>query len=316
MRKTVLFSLLFSIYSFISSYILLFFYTNGDQLHYINFYESISEFDFISGYLFYNNTLGSQEPIYYIIVYLLNGIFNKNILFSTINAGLAYCLAYLLLEKRKFSPIGLFPLAFNFYLIVLFTGAERFKVSLFFLLLYFMVSNKKVKNLLLVTSIFAHIQTLLLFISIQINKSLPIIKSLFKGRINYKFLGIISSIILLSCTLLLIQGHITSKLEAYLSLGGMRNIIKPVFFLMITLVYSRNKKLESFLMHLPLIIAAFFIGDIRIVIFSYFVFFYYAASVKRGWNLGILVSSIYFLIKGINFIYLIFQYGNGFADLA
>lgn len=317
MKKTVIFSFLFSIYSFILSYILLSFYIGGDQVHYINFYESISEYDFVSGYLFYNGALGSQEPIYYLIVYFLNGLFAKNLLFSLINAGLAYCLAYLLLEKRNFFPFGLFPLALNFYLIVLFTGAERLKVSLFFLLLYFMVYNKKVKSLLLLSSVFAHIQTFILLISVQVNKMLPLFKRLLlKGRINYKLFGIMGSIVLLGFAFLFIQEHITSKLTAYVSFGGLKNIIKPIFFLIITLPYSRDRKLESVLMHLPLVIASFFIGDIRIVIFSYFVFFYYASSVKRGLNLGILISSIYFLIKGINFIYFIFQYGNGFADLA
>lgn len=315
MRKSVLFSLLFSIYCFSLSLILLFFYKNGDQIFYITFYETVSDYDFISGYVYYNTILGSQEPIYYIIVYFLNGIVSKNILFSIINACFAYCLAYLLLEKRKLSPIWLIPLAFNFYLIVLFTGAERLKVSLLFLLLAFTVSNRKVRSFFLITSIFAHVQTLVLVISTQVSKVLPLIKRLFAGKINYRFLGVIGAIFLLCCTLVLMQGHIVSKLNAYSSLGGIVNTVKPTLFLILTIFYTSNRKIEVFLMHFPLIVAAFFIGDMRIVIFSYFIFFYYASYVKRGWNLGVFISSFYFLIKGIDFIILIYKYGSGFPPL-
>ena len=311
-NKTKLYSSLFALYSFVLSYVLFGYYTEGDQLLYIKFYESISAYNFVGGFLLYNQIIGSQEPGYYTIIFLLNGLINKTLLFSLFNAWMGYCLGYALI-KKNFLPILLFiAVPLNFYLLALYFSLERLKLSLLFFMLSYMVTNKPLRVSLLLLSISNHVQTILLFVGTQFANLFPLVKKLFRGRFNFKILGLLGALLVLCAALFVVRVHIMSKFNAYASLGGFRNFIKPTFFMLITLVYARDKKMEAVSMHFPIIIAAFFLGDMRLVIFSYFIFFYYAASVNRGLNIGIIISSLYFLLKGVLFIVSILETGSGY----
>jgi hypothetical protein len=90
-----------------------------------------------------------------------------------------------------------------------------------------------------------------------------------------------------------------------------KDIIKPLLFLVASLIYAKNKT-KIIYIFLPLIRAAFIVGDSRVNIFCFFVFLYAALPVKKGLNLGILVTSIYFLLKNYFFLAQVFKYGNGF----
>lgn len=65
-------------------------------------------------------------------------------------------------------------------------------------------------------------------------------------------------------------------------------------------------------MFIPLFMAVFLFGDERINILGYFIFLYYALFVRRGLNVGVLITSVYFAYASYGHLVRIFKYGNGF----
>ena len=312
LSKNSLIITLFTAYCFVISYILLGLYVKGDQLHYIRFYETISEYNFIKGFVHYNMVLGSQEPVYYVLVYIVNPIISKKFLISILNAVLGYFLSRLLLERRL-HPSLLVLLALNFYLLVLFLGAERLKLGLIVLLMSFVVKNSRFSGFLKFLSILTHFQTILLLLSEQLGKVPELAKKIRFDRISYKAVGAVGVGILMVFILVALRSHLQSKLAFYIEKGGLSDAIKPLFFMILSMLYtSPNKYKEVFFMSFPLVVAAVIIGDDRVAIFSYFLFFYFASTYRRGLNLGIFLTSFYFIFKGVVFIQAVINTGSGF----
>lgn len=73
-----------------------------------------------------------------------------------------------------------------------------------------------------------------------------------------------------------------------------------------------KNKLQVFLIFIPLFGAVYFLGGERVNMMGYFVFLFYALQHKRGFNLGILATSAYFLYVNIIFVDNIIKHGEGF----
>lgn len=311
-----LFSVFFALLAFLLSLFLLHFYTKGDQLHYTAFYNGVHNFDFFRGYLFYNRSLGASEPIYYIIIYIFSAFLKKNFLIAMVNAILSYNVS-LVLTRLQVNKLLIISLLLNFYMIVLFTGAERLKFSIAILSFYFLASGSLKQNSLLLLSVFTHFQTSLLAIGIKFKDILYFIRSIFLLRMSFKKVFLMTLLVLGSLGALvafyLLQKQLMQKWNYYSSSQSLMNIIKPTIFLVLTLCYRKKiSLLEIFGMFLPLIVISMLLGSERIVIFCYFVFFYYASRVNHGINIGILLSQSYFIYKGIDFIINILQHNKGF----
>lgn len=69
MSKIKAYSFIFSLLAFLMSLCVFPYYTSGDQYYYIKFYEGISNYNLIGGYVFYRNSIGSGEPIYYLLIF-------------------------------------------------------------------------------------------------------------------------------------------------------------------------------------------------------------------------------------------------------
>ena len=315
MKKKIFYlSLLFGLLSFLLSLYIFPYYTKGDQIYYINFYENIKDYNLFEGLIFYKLSLGTVEPVYYLLVYFFNFI-NKSLLFSIINGILGFVLAKLLLI-RKFHPFLLFCQLFNFYLLVLFFSAERLKLSLLFFSLALLLNTKKTKSVVLfyVVSILSHSQTLILLITtffsnyfVNLNNKVSKIKV---GKFKK-----ITIFILFILVFFLLKNHILEKIIAYSVNIGIGNILKPILFLILTLLLTNERSIKIITIFLPIIISSFILGGERIVIFSYFIFFYYAMLNKRGFNFGIIISTIYFVIKGVFFLINVIKYNDGFFDV-
>jgi hypothetical protein len=78
--------------------------------------------------------------------------------------------------------------------------------------------------------------------------------------------------------------------------------------------YAKNKS-EAFIIFIPLVLAVFILGSDRINMMAYFAFLYYALQCKRGLNIGILVTTVYFAWKSYFFVSDIIEYGNGFENV-
>lgn len=286
------------------------FYDAGDQAFYRFFYEHVASLPLAEALIFYKNQIGSSEPVYFFFVYLLSPILNKDLLFSAVNGVLAY-FSVLWLLKNQVSRNIIILLCVNFYVIVILFSAERLKLALLFFVLASVVKLPW-KYLLWCCSVLSHMQTAIL-LCISLSDNILALPKLLKRKILSKEL-IYFSVFLVSLVvgIYILKDHLIFKITSYAQAGGIKALFKPVIFLLLTLWVARKEAIAAVVSHLPLLAAAFIIGEGRIVIFSYFVFLYYGLRYKNGLNLPVIATSIYFMLGGFVFLFKIFTYGQGF----
>jgi hypothetical protein len=301
----------FAVFAFFISYYFGLLYTKGDQLLYTRFYENVHNYTFLGGFLYYYLQIGAAEPFYYLFVFIFSLFIEKVFLFSCVNAIFAYFIAKNLLNIGL-QPIILWVLSLNYYLMVLFLAAERLKLSLTLLAIAFYVKKRK-KILFAILAFLSHFQSVLLlfaFFAKQIDKT---IKLLFQYKLLKKIWVFIPCLIGIGLVFFFFQSSILGKLAIYTGrYMDLNNIIKPLFFALLSLYYGYKRKMEVLIVNIPLIITAYFVGSMRITIFSYFVFMYYGVQYKRGVNIGVVITSLYFFVRGIIFLQAVAQYGTGF----
>jgi len=316
LRKTHAVSILFSIAVFLLSLVVSPYYIYGDQLHYKNFYNSMPEFGFFEGFKYYNSSLSSREWFYYSLIYTFAGWLDKNVLMSFLNAALAFFVAVEFL-RRGASKFLLCMIFFNFYFLILLFSAERLKLGVLFCLLAF--STQGCKGFICwVMALLSHAQTLILLVISILSKMAADAVFIFQGRLKYGFLISVALFVVFVVIIVTALGdHIATKFDAYsgpdgIFAGGWQALWKPTIFLVGSAFYAKQKRYEAVIANIPLLVAAFFVGDERLVMFSYFIFMYYAVQVNNGLNVGVLMSSFYLLVKGVLFLSNILAYGDGF----
>ena len=207
--------------------------------------------------------------------------------FNSLLAVVYYKLA-LLRNGNKF--LSFLIVIFSYYFFVLFFSADRLKFSFLFLGLALLYKNK-IRNLYFYIALLSHIQTLIIFTSINIKK----FKSIFK--ISYIFYFFTFSLIILY-----LFEHILNKLPAYLFKNyDIFGILKIIFFYILAKRFSKEKNI--FIYFLPILFFSLFFGGDRIVIYSYFLFMYFSLNYKNGLNFGVILVNLYFFFESINFIY-------------
>lgn len=108
------------------------------------------------------------------------------------------------------------------------------------------------------------------------------------------------------------RDYIQDKYMAYADKAGIANLFKPLALYLLTIPYAKGHYLKVSLIFIPLMLASVLVGEERIVIFCYFIFFSYACKVNRGINIGMLITLVYFLIKGIEFYQNVLEHNTGF----
>lgn len=306
-------SIIFGGITFVISLYLFPFYISGDQEHYRLFYDNISNYSFFNGFIAYRSYLGANEPVYYFIVYVLNTFLDKDILFSLINAVFGFFLSYTLINLRV-NKIIVFSTLFNFYFLVLLFSAERLKVSMMFFLIAVNQSSNFKQYFYLFLSILSHVQSLMVVYVFKFAQLKSEFKKIIKKGNIFGILLLIAVFLGLVGILFYMRGYLTDKYIAYENKSGIINILKPLLFCFLTISYCKKKWFDILILFIPLIILSILIGEERIVIFCYSIFMYYAIQKNKGINIGVLVTNIYFLYKGVEFILNILNNGNGFDN--
>lgn len=306
------YSFLLSIYAFVLSIVFSGYYVGGDQYHYTDFYDNVASFDILEAYRYYNSKLGASEVVYFLIVYLFSPYISKLILFSIINSILAFYLTRALL-RLGMAPLLLFPIGLNFYLLVLFFAAERLKLSMTFLIIALSVANGRSSIIFTLLSVLSHFQAAFLiqtrFTKLFISLGQAIIRQSFSKVLGRASLVIISIVVFF----VIFKDPIISKTTGYSdSFMSINNIIKPGLFCLLSILYTRNHKLTALVMQLPIVVGAYFLGDIRMTIFSFFIFIYFGVQYNRGLNIGVIGSLLYFASQGWDFLQNVLLYGEGF----
>lgn len=312
-RNIHIFPFVFAIATLIFSLFVLPYYVGGDQEHYRLFYADIADYSFLEGFLAYRNYLGASEPIYYLIIFIFNNLIEKDLLISIVNSLFAYYLARCLL-RINVNVLVIFSLFFNFYFLVLLFSAERLKFSMMFFFMSLSAGSGFKQYTLLFLCVLSHMQSLMLVYVQKVSQIKNEFVNYFKRGSVFRVFFLVVVLMGFVFVLYSMRGYLGDKYTAYSEKAGISNVIKPIIFCILSMYYCKRRSIEIIIMFIPLILASILVGEERIVIFCYGIFFYFAAQIKRGLNFGILITNIYFIYKGIEFVLNIVNKGNGFDN--
>ncbi len=284
-------------------------YTDGDQILYKFFYETAQYVNLREIILVQPALLSSREYTYGFLVWIFAHIGISHIVFiAFFNASLVYVLFNLFKKWNVHILIVISFVLTNFYLFVLYFAAERLKFAVLFFILALLNTYSMKKTIFYsFLSVTSHAQMFVLYGAIFIGKLKVIFSLISKWQFLWLFMVAIGIFFLM-------QNQILLKLSSYSDKGGLYSFYKSTIFMFLALYYAKNKT-EALMMYIVLFIVISFVGDIRVNIFSYFIFLYYGLHVNRGINAGIIITSLYYGVKSVFFLYNIVMYGNGFANL-
>jgi hypothetical protein len=301
--------MLFALFLFVASWILLPLHYSGDQLYYSELYREIPQLnsweDRFQAYFWHTSAM---EPVYLGLITLGSPYLPKEFLFSLVNAALAYGLG-LWLFSRRVTPIVITMLAVNFYLVVLFYSAERLKLSMTFLI-WGMLLESRGRYILFALAVGSHFQSSLLLFSILIWTTA---KPGERYLLPWAGAGISgAAFVYLQDSNPPLVAYLMNKFDQYSIKESFSFfvMVKPVVFMLGTMHYS-GQLWRSFITFLPILAATYFVGSDRIVLFGYFIFMYFALQRNRGMNVGALTSAGYFAYGGMLYIVTFIETGHG-----
>ena len=297
---------------FIISIVLGNLYTEGDQVVYIKIYDGIADYNITDAYLFYTFNISSIELVHFIIVWIASNLGIDKIIFMAICNTLLSGLLIKLFDNLKVNfAITSFFILTNFYLYILFFAAERLKFGFIFFLLCILFKERHYMSLFfLIASILSHLQMLILYSGKMLELSVYEIKH-FLSSLQVKWL-ILFVLPIIGFGFYLIQPTLLQKIVGYGRDTSLVDFLRITIFFLLSMLYAKDRK-HPLLYFFPLFVAVYFIGGGRINMIAYIVSLYYCLSYNRGMNLGILITSLYFLYLNVTFIWKILLYGNGFA---
>jgi len=299
---------------FIKSYVLLGWYTGGDQVHYHKLYDSLAAANFSEIMALSLSLVSGAEPIYAHLMWVgaqLN--FDKNIYISIFNSTLITGL-FVFLRANK-APFFIYILVItNFYVLVLLTSAERLKFAYLMLVLAACVAATPGKALMLAASPFGHLQAFIMLPSIFLAYIESDIKKLvlkFKLNVrNFKYLALPALVI--AAVVAMKIDSILPKALIYLQQDqSYMEVLNLVALTFVALVATRNR-FRMTLVLLPMFPAVQLLGGDRVNMIAITLVFYYL-TIEHRLNHPILVLMlIYFSIRGILRVKWIFNYGHGY----
>ena len=300
---------LFLIY-FIFSYYILELYQYGDQVHYRRFYSEINGVSFFEAFAMAYFYLAGIEPITIFMLWIGSSLeIPKDIYISFFNGILSVSLIKLC-EKYKVKWYVILLLLSNFYLLVLFTGAERLKFA-YLILIISLLSNKKYINNLIYLSPLAHLQSTVLIAPKMV---LSFYQSNFrkKSSLFRNVLSIIFFITLFYFFYFLKDAILRKFYSYYTSSWDISEIFQLSVLLLVYLIITKNYK-HSFLIFVPLFFLAMIIGNDRVNMMGFtFITFLLMRANKLNHPLYIALL-IYFVYKSYFLLFNIINYGEGWV---
>lgn len=316
-QKSNINAILYALITFVMSLLLAPLFINGDQVSYHAFYNNC--FDLVSlsqEFKCYNSTLGTQEPIYFLVIKIFHTFFDKNFLMSIFNSIVVFLFVKIVYKFYiRTILIHLFFILFflNYYVVVLFFSAERLKLSVLFLLIsLLLIGLKSVFSKVLM--ILTHMQMIFIFF-------VDFIHGFFEKnnrKLWVKFVTVIGGSILLGIIYYYMRDHIDRKVIGYSNRTaesdlGLISLLKSSIFVLLT--YVSVQKNIVILIQIPLLIGSYILGSGRMLIMSFFVYIacliYFKGKVDF---LGYIVL-FYFAFKSIEFWQNVIRYGTGFIEV-
>ena len=291
------------------------YYIKGDQLIYNALYIGVKGLSIDEGLSYYQNNIDSKEFIHFLLIWISSNLSIDKIYFIALaNSILAFLSHKFLARQGGNSFIVFIIIALGFYSLVLFFAAERLKFGFLFLLIGLSFKEKPYMSFLaFFFSIVTHVQMIMIYPSMILLKVKKDVIRLFKDfRLSTRFLLLLIVTVVFSIlTFNVINEQVFSKFNSYFAFQEFDELFKISVFFIFSILYAKRKT-DVFLFFIPLLFFVFIFGGSRVNFLGYFVFLYFSIHYRSGFNLGILLTSSYFLYTGILFINNIFLYGDGF----
>jgi len=311
-QKRSFYALIYAILAFAFSMYVAPFYTKGDQFFYIRFYEECFLPNEDQWYC-YTNMLGSSEPVYFFLAKISQLFFDKFTFVSLFNALFFYLLTLLILKYYKVvwhRHVFLWLIFLNYYIYVLFFGAERLKFGFIFICLALLLTKSK-RFVALILAILAHVQMIFMIT--------PYITNLiFKSTLSrLKKFGILAvSGVAAIGVFIALRSHIEAKILAYTTLenegSNLMGVAKTAVF--IILAAATTKKYDPLIAGIPLLVASFILGGERISVLAFFMYLGYVIYYNKKMDIIMAIVMLYFVYSGYGFLINILNYGTGYLS--
>lgn len=300
------------------SYLLLYFYTGGDQVHYHRFYESLKSAHFNDVMGLALSHVSSREPVTAYTLWLGAQLgIEKNIYVSFLNLILLVSLCALFIKHKV--PVFVMVLLFcNFYLIVLMTGAERLKIAYILLVFFALLQNwRSVVSLLL--SPLAHLSALVFIPSLFLASVSRDVRTLFK-RASFRKAILINGVLGLLVFGVLIYplwdavsakgwGYASLEFDQYYLAGELVNLTG----LLVVAIWASKDRLRMLMAIAPMFFFVALLGGMRVNMIAVTIVVYLLMTEERLAHPASLALLLYLFVKSVPFVLNIFIYGNGFA---
>lgn len=288
------------------------YYIYGDQVHYHRVYNGLNGFNIADAYIFYKANIDSREPGYFFLAWASSNLsIEKNYFITFFNVILSF-FAYKYLIKKGGHPFIVFVIiSFGYYSCVLFFAAERLKFSFIFLLIGLVYSKKS--SIFYILSVITHSQMVIVFISAFMLKIKTDILRLFtKLIVTKRFLLLLIGVSSISVVVFIsMQEHFLSKFDSYFELRNIVELSKLFSFFALSYLYAKNRS-DVVIFFIPLFFFTLIFGGERVNFIGYFAFLYFSIYYKKGFNFGVLLTTVYFLYAGFDFVLNILKYGSGY----
>lgn len=287
-------------------------YKYGDQIFYRSFYDLAQRVDVHQIPRAQRSTTGSSEPVYGILVWIFSRLVEKKIFISIAN-GIFICQIFAIFERYRGSRLAFVLVASGYYTVVCLLAAERLKFSLIFLMAFLLVPGF-LRYAFAALAPAAHFQVVILYVSALAGNAAQRIREAVSIRqLSWRdFLAFISAGAFLAYFLAQNQSPIVDKISGYATLDQSETV-KTLLLTAIMLTFCRNRwSVIGFM--LPIIIAAYVVGDSRVNMMGYIVFIYFFLLEGRTRNFAFLAINIYFFVQSIEFISNIVRYGTGYPS--
>lgn len=300
---------------FVFSYSIIGYYDNGDQTYYRGFYNEASVTPITGLFTLMLAKLGALEPISGFLLWAGSNLgIEKDLYISIINAFFASS-TYSMMRKYKAEPLDILLILLGFYTSVLFFSAERLKFAYLFLVLALLYADSMKSALFKGLALFSHFQTVLFLvsaISARISKGfIDVLTGNTKLTLGVA-LAFVAVLFAVSGIAIYFQSIILDKFSSYYSGGialqeGLRIILLTALCL---LLLSRPVNVLAIM--LPLLIASFILGGDRVNMVAYSMALFLFLDEGKTHNILWRILAIYYVIKNIDFIHKVIQYGDGF----
>lgn len=286
-------------------------FVGGDQEHYRAVYDASSKNDLFSAYAHYRARIQSDEIGHFLVSWMAAQVIEKDLFNAFVNAVLAFFTVRLFVKWGAHPLIALAIAVFGYYHLAMYVSAERLKyASTFFVVGAFYYPRYRLSYLMLLASIVTHLQYVVMIAVVvfqRLSKAFISALLLLKVRVSDISLAIIA-LLLAFFLFILFFDHIVYKLAAYHRDFGSSEYLRVLLFFLGSIFYS-NERLKVFSCFTVLFLAVGLVGGDRINLFGYFLFLYFAFPVRRGLNIGVILTLVYFGFGWVQYVFWVIDCG-------